>query len=176
MIRKVFRLLGRAATVLVALLLACNLYIIGARVIGGMDHPSIFGWSWAVVISGSMEDTISVNDVVVIHRQADYQPGDVITFRSSGSIVTHRIIEEAPDSYTTKGDANNAADLTPTLKADVIGRVVLVIPGIGKLIEYLRTPLGMLCLVAVGFALIEIPYRIQNQTKERGDEHEDSPN
>jgi signal peptidase len=151
--------------VLVALLLACNLYIIGARVIGGIDHPSIFGWSWAVVISGSMEDSISVNDMVVIHRQADYQPGDVITFRSADTIVTHRITEEHPDSYTTKGDANNAADLTPTMKSDVIGRVVLVIPGIGKFIEYLRTPLGMLCLVAIGFALIEIPYYIQTNRK-----------
>lgn len=165
MIPKVFRLLGRVATVLVAALLACNLYIIGARVIGGNDHPTIFGWSWAVVISGSMEDAIGVNDVVVIHGQEDYAVNDVITFRSAGSIVTHRIIEEHPDSYTTKGDANNTADLTPTLKSDVIGKVVLVIPGVGKVIEYLRSPLGMLCLLAVGFALIEIPYHIQNNRK-----------
>lgn len=165
MIRKIFRLLGRVATVLVAALLACNLYIIGARVIGGNDHPTIFGWSWAVVISGSMEDAIGVNDLVVIHGQEDYAVNDVITFRSADSIVTHRILEERPDSYITKGDANNTADLTPTLKSDVIGKVVLVIPGIGKFIEYLRTPLGMLCLVAVGFALIEIPYYIQTNRK-----------
>ena len=175
MIRKFFRLLGWVATALVALLLACNLYIIGARLIGGTDHPTLFGWSWAVVISGSMEDAIGVNDMVVIHAQEDYAVNDVITFRSAGSIVTHRIIGETPDSYTTKGDTNNTADLTPTSKSDVIGKVVLVIPGIGRLIEFLRTPLGMLCLVAAGFALIEIPYLIQSKSTERGDEHEEIP-
>ena len=30
---------------------------------------------------------------------------------------------------------------------DVLGRVVLVLPGVGGAVRLLRTPLGMLCLV-----------------------------
>lgn len=161
MIRKFLRLLSWAATALVALLLVCNLYTIGARVVGGVEHPTIFGWSWAVVISGSMEDTIQVDDLVVIHRQESYRAGDIITFHSGNTVVTHRIIGEDATGFITKGDANNAPDIHPVQPAHVIGKVVWVIGGVGTLIGYLRTPLGMLCLVAVGIGLIEVPYLIQ---------------
>jgi len=173
-IRRIFRILNRVVAVLAIILLGCNLYVIGARYICGVDQPAVFGWSWAVVISGSMEDAISVNDLVVIHEQDHYTTGDIITFRSNGAIITHRITAKTPDGYITKGDANNTEDLQPTLKQNVIGKVVWVIPGVGKAIEFLRTPLGMLCLVLVGVALIEIPYWLEQhkKTKKGGSRNE----
>lgn len=168
MIRKCLRLLSWAATALVALLLVCNLYTIGARLIGGVEHPTIFGWSWAVVISGSMEDTIQVDDLVVIHRQESYRTGDIITFHSGNTVVTHRIIGEDATGFITKGDANNAPDIQPVKPSHVIGKVVWVIGGVGTLIGYLRTPLGMLCLAMAGFAMVEIPYLLDRRAKDRG--------
>ena len=166
-IRPVLRFLGKAATVLIALLLVCNLYVLGARVIGGVSHPTVFGWSWAVVVSGSMEPAIQVNDLVVIHRQERYETGDVITFLSGNLTVTHRITGQTPNGFTTKGDANNIEDPTVVKETDVIGKVVLVIPAAGRVIELLRTPLGMLCLVAAGFALIEVPYLIELKARKK---------
>lgn len=161
LIRAAFRALGWVFTAVVAVLLACNVYTIGARYLTGNTHPTIFGWSWAIVISGSMEPEIGVNDLVVIHEQDGYRVGDVITFHSGSAIVTHRIAAESPEGFTTRGDANNTEDQAITKREDVIGRVVWVLPDIGRFIEYLRTPLGMACMVLIGFLLIEIPYLVQ---------------
>lgn len=151
------RILSGILTALIAGLLCCNLYLIGARAMGSEKHPGIFGYSAAVVISGSMSGSIEINDMVVFHREGQYLPGDVITYESGGALVTHRILEETEAGFITKGDANNTADREIVSAEQIVGKVVLVIPKIGKFIEYLRTPLGMTCTVLAGFALIEVP-------------------
>lgn len=40
---------------------------------------------------------------------------------------------------------------------DVLGRVIAVIPGAGGAVRFLRTPLGMLCLVLVLPLAIRLP-------------------
>jgi len=162
------RILSIVITVLLGLLLACNLYTIVARMVTKQLQPAVFGFSTAVVISGSMSDSIEVNDMVVIHRQKSYEVGDVITFETRGSLVTHRIIGETSLGFTTKGDANNSPDLDPVRQEQIVGRVVLVIPKIGRAIEFMRTPLGMTCLVVVGFALVEVPALIRRKSEETG--------
>ena len=157
------RILSGLLTGFLALILACNLYTIAMRYFAGVQQPAVFGYSTAVVISGSMSGSIEINDMVVIHREDSYAVGDVITFKSGDSLVTHRIVEETPDGFVTKGDANNAEDTRPVPPEAVVGKVVLVIPGIGLVIEYLRTPLGMTCLVLVGFLMIEIPAMIDRR-------------
>lgn len=120
-------------------------------------------------ISGSMEPAISVNDMVVVCETDDYQIGDVISFKSDRSVVTHRIVEITTDGYLTKGDANNTVDFAPVDKDDIVGMVMYTIPRIGILLGYLQTPLGMTCLVLLGVLLIEIPYLLdKSRTRRRG--------
>jgi signal peptidase len=158
---KVLKAVGKALsltlTILIAVVLLCNIYTIAARYIGGEQQPDIFGWSTAVVISGSMSGSIEVNDMVIIHRQDSYAVGDVVTFKSGSSIVTHRIIGEENGLFVTKGDANNTRDTDPLNPELIVGRVVKVIPGIGKGIEFMRSPLGLTCIVFVGFSLYWVP-------------------
>jgi len=170
-LKKALRLFNRGVTAILALLLGINLYIIGARLVGNNPQPAVFGWSWAVIISGSMEPEISVNDLVVVHKQKDYAVGDIITYKSESghSVITHRIVDITPEGYITKGDANNAADFSPVEKSDVIGRVVKAVPNVGIFIDYLRTPLGMTCIVLLGLLLIEIPYLLAKGRKSKGD-------
>ena len=156
-IKLIGRIVSIALTVVLAVLLACNLYLIAARAITGDPQPTVFGYSSAVVVSGSMSGAIEVNDMVICHREESYAPGDVITFKSGSSVVTHRIVKETQDGFVTKGDANNTTDLEPVLPEQVIGRVVLVVPKVGQLIAALRTPLGMICLVLIGYILIAFP-------------------
>lgn len=156
-IKLIGRIVSIALTVVLAVLLACNLYLIAARAITGDPQPTVFGYSSAVVVSGSMSGAIEVNDMVICHREESYAPGDVITFKSGSSVVTHRIVKETQDGFVTKGDANNTTDLEPVLPEQIIGRVVLVVPQVGQLIAALRTPLGMICLVLIGYILIAFP-------------------
>ena len=154
---KPLRVLSAIVTVILALLLAANVYVIAARAVTGEPQPTVFGFSAAVVVTGSMSPAIEPGDLVVCRRSADYAVGDVITFRSGASLVTHRIVCDTPDGFTTKGDANNVADADSVPRGAVVGKVVFTVPKLGIFIEKLRTPLGMTVLVLIGFALIELP-------------------
>ena len=127
-IRLAWRVLGWAISALLAVLLLCNLYTIAMRYFAGAVQPSVFGWSWAVVISGSMAPEIEVNDMVIVHEQDSYAPGDIITYESGSSVVTHRIIARTADGYITKGDSNNTEDMYPVPESAVIGAVAYVVP------------------------------------------------
>ena len=154
---KPLRVVSAVITAVLALLLAANVYVIAARAVTGEPQPTVFGFSAAVVVTGSMSPAIEPGDLVVCRRSADYAVGDVITFRSGASLVTHRIVGSAENGYITQGDANKVADADPAPRGAIVGKVVFTVPKLGIFIEKLRTPLGMTVLVLIGFALIELP-------------------
>ena len=84
-----------------------------------------------IVLSGSMEPSIKIGDIVVVKR-ANTLPrvGDIIAYKSSGLVVLHRVINVSNDKIITKGDANNAPD-NPITRNQVIGQLYLHIPYIG---------------------------------------------
>lgn len=162
------RVLGCLFTALLAILLISNLYTAALRHFTGKPQPTVFGWSWAVVVSGSMEPEISVNDLIIVRKHDSYEVGDIISFESNnGSVVTHRIIAKTDTTYTTKGDANNTSD-TPVSETAVIGKVAAIIPFLGIVIQFLRTPMGMLCLVLLGLLIILTSRILDKHTKDKG--------
>ena len=76
------------------------------------------------VKTGSMETNIHIGDYVLILKNTNYGVGDVITFKSNGQLITHRIVEEQEDKVITKGDANNAED-DAIPKSSIVGKVIL---------------------------------------------------
>lgn len=115
-----------------------------------------------VVLSGSMEPTISTGDVVVVDDvdPGDIEERDVITYLRSGADTptTHRVVGINEDggelSFVTKGDANDDPDASPVAASEVRGQVVFTIPYIGYVIEFVNTPTGFVALVVVPFALL----------------------
>ena len=91
---------------------------------------SLFGRSVLVVVTGSMEPSISEGDYILIEKcdTDKLEEGDIITFTSheediNGQLVTHRIIAKNADgSFTTKGDANPVADKKSVSPSDIEGR------------------------------------------------------
>ena len=161
---KVIRIIGKvlsiAFTAVLAFILFANVYALIVRSTTDEKQPAVFGWSWAVVISGSMEPYIHVNDLIVVHEEDEYFVGQDVAFYSGNSVVTHRVIEKHDDHYVTQGTANNTED-DPIVPESIIGRVVFVIPYFGVVIEWLRTPIGMLTLLCVGALLFELPNIIE---------------
>lgn len=162
------RIFGWLTNAVLLFLLLCNIYTIGVRHVTGTLQPDVFGWSWAVVISGSMEPEIGIDDLIIVKEKKEYHINDVVSYESGSSVVTHRIVEEGPNGYTTQGDANNTIDTSILSKSKIIGKVEFVIPNAGRLIRYLQSPLGMTCLVLIGFLIIEIPYLIEKGRREKG--------
>jgi len=152
--------------VLCGVALGVNLYHANASKLVGNQLPMPFGFGTAVVLSGSMEPAISVNDLIIVSENKRYAEGDIVVYQDGGSLVVHRVIEIDGNEIITKGDANNVAD-NPMEKSLVKGTVIGIIPGIGSLVRFIKTPTGTILFVLAAIVLIELPYRME---KKRDDE------
>ena len=102
--------------------------------------PKASGARPLTVLSGSMTGSYEIGDVVVV-KQVDTDElgiGDVITFQAQSgdpTLTTHRIVGMAYGSegtqFVTKGDANDAADLSPISPEQVRGEVWYAVPRVG---------------------------------------------
>lgn len=96
--------------------------------------PNIFGFTMLRITTGSMEPTYATDTLLVVKKQIKRNHGgDVISFYSTdpaleGAVNTHRVVSISQDGdnyiYTTKGDANNAADLYDAQSRYLIGKVI----------------------------------------------------
>jgi signal peptidase len=158
-IAKVLSWTSLVILVLIAFLLAY--YTIGSKIAertGGDFEPLI---SLYTIVSPSMTPNINVYDVVVnvkVNKPSDIKVGDVITFTSTSSIsrgftVTHRVVEVIEDengvSYKTKGDNNLSADSSPATYDNVIGKVILRIPQLGRVQYFLASQGGWIIAVVI---------------------------
>ena len=138
--------------------LGVNVYLANANSLVGNKLPMPFGCGAAVVLSGSMEPEMSKGDLIFVKEADTFEVGDIVVFQDGHSLVVHRIIEINGEEYITQGDANNTAD-DPISKKDIKGLVFFCIPGVGNIVNILKTPLGTLCIIALAILLIEIPRR-----------------
>lgn len=115
-------------------------------------------WRTYVVQSGSMEPSIMTGDVIVIRKQGGYAKNEVITFKDENErTVTHRVLElksSSPQSFITKGDANQTPDQETIKIEKVIGKVVWVIPKFGFVIKFIKSPWGFILCIIIPTALI----------------------
>ena len=130
------------------LLLVYNVYMLVARYALGDGMPTLFGYGGAVIVSGSMEDALGVNDFVITKAEDEYSVGDIITFYHGGVYITHRIVLVSGETYATKGDANAVQDDFSVHKSDVVGRVVCVWKGFGAAVQFLQSPAGFFSALA----------------------------
>ncbi len=121
--------------------------------------PRLFGCEIYHVISGSMEPAIPTGSVVYVKEieASDLQKDDVIAYYSSdenGAIITHRVVQNRVVSgeFITKGDANEKEDLTPVTYDRLIGKVVLSIPFLGRVLTMISGTSGKIfvaCLIVL---------------------------
>lgn len=137
-----------SASLFTVLFLLCLVFV-GLRVLG-------FGTF--IVTGGSMEPTIHKGSLIVVEPVLPDQVrvGDVITFQKYGQTTSHRVVtaEQAPAGrvFTTKGDANAAADPEPTVFPGRVGIVRTAIPAVGYAIAsvqaYWRLVLGLIAALS----------------------------
>ena len=125
--------------------------------------PMPFGYGMSVVLSGSMESRLSVDDLVIIKATDNYKVNDIVLFQDGNSLVIHRIIEIDGDTVTTKGDANNTAD-EPINKSQIKGVLVYDIAGLGAMVNILKQPVSVFIILAAAFLLTEFSYRKEKDT------------
>jgi signal peptidase I len=121
------------------------------------------------VLSGSMRPRFGPGDLVIVTPEAarDVRVGQVISLRipvGDHHVQTHRVLQVVRGGdhpvIRTKGDANNAPDpWTARLDGSTAWQVRLVVPKLGWLIVWLRSPWLRLLTVFVApafFALVAL--------------------
>ncbi len=158
-------LIRRIALAVLGILLGLNVYHANAQNLAGKSLPMPFGFGAAVVLSGSMEPTLSVNDVIFVRASESYNINDIVVYDSGREMIVHRITEHNGDTITTKGDANNASD-EPISAEAVKGKVVFSIPYVGVAVKALRSPVGMIVILLTAVLLTEGSFRRKKESDE----------
>lgn len=148
--------------ILCGILLGVNVYLANANSLVGNQLPMPFGYGAAVVLSGSMEPTLSKGDLIVVEEADSYAVDDMVVYQDGRSLVVHRVIEITEEGVITQGDANNTPDAPVEAKV-IKGKVWFYIPWVGELVNLLKTPIGTIVILASAILLVEIPRRREKQ-------------
>ena len=134
------------------ILILINAYFIVAQKFFKNDRATLFGFTYQVGLNYSMEPTLMPNDILITKAQGNYNLGDIVTFyaKDTNRITTHRIVEITQKGYITRGDSVTISSNDKEIEnADIIGKVVFVIPNLGAVLRILNKPVGLLLLVAI---------------------------
>lgn len=153
--------------VLISLIIGSTVYSWNAETLAGNAMPMPFGFGISVVLSGSMEPELSVDDLVFVIKADDYKVGDVVVYQYGSSLVIHRIDTIDGDEIVTKGDDNDTKD-DPISRAMIKGKAVGHIPFVGVAVRFLKSTLGTVLLIAAAIVLFELPY-LQKRKKAEAD-------
>ena len=132
--QKVWRVFANIVYGVVVALLLIGLYV-GVESKLNNQPASLLGYSLFTVKTGSMVPTLPIGSYIVTHNPEDpaaLPAGTIITFRTTtGSIITHRILEVVSDGgalYRTKGDNPiNSPDLELVSPDRVLGELKFVV-------------------------------------------------
>lgn len=161
--------LKKAGTVIISIILwvvilIAALFAFTTLATRDTDHvASLAGFTPLTVQSDSMAPTFCKGDLIIIQATdpSTLQEGDVITFHAiidnEYALNTHRIDKITTDngvrSYVTKGDNNEVSDTHVISDGDIVGKQVVVLPGIGNLMEFLSSSLGFLVIIVLPMLL-----------------------
>jgi len=127
------------------------------------DYPLL------VVASTSMLPTLDVSDIIIVQgtnaseiKAAPELEGDIIVYYGSSDIrIVHRAIDKKFENGTwyfqTKGDNNPGPDLWFSDKL-LVGKVIGVIPWIGNVPLFIRTPQGTVLIIFLFILMLLIEY------------------
>lgn len=135
---------------------------------------NVFGYSPIVLYdTKSMEPTFGADDLIIVKKQdaSQLKEGDIISFwgfiDGQRSIITHRIheviaLDDGTYCYQTKGDNNDLVDQDPMntfrqvdiYPEDVIGVYVTHVKGFGTVLNFIKSPNGILICFVIPLALL----------------------
>lgn len=156
--KKIIKVIGNIITsfliIILALVLVLSIYSFVELDIREKEYCNIFGYSIFQIETGSMSDTLEIEDIIIVKLgNEDIKKDDIITFRQDGNLVTHRLVRIEDQKYFTKGD-NNPTEDEPIEKGDILGKVEIIIPEVKIWKSVFKEPKVIISVVITVILLI----------------------
>lgn len=142
--------------IFIVFLIVYNLVIFIKKINNKNEIPSFLGYKNFIILSGSMEPTLNIGDVIFIKETEKIEENDIVSFNEKGNIITHRVVEKieqdekgGKEAYKTKGDANESEDQNLITKEDIEGVYCFKIPKIGIVITFLQSKVGIVVFLGI---------------------------
>lgn len=114
--------------------------------------PTLWGYKPLVIISGSMEPILKVGGILY-YKEIDtqeYKNNDIVVFKASKYLISHRIVEITDDGFITKGDANKNIDLNKVYFNKALGKGTnWSIPYIGYYADFIYKNKWILVIILI---------------------------
>ena len=107
--------------------------------------------TYVIVDGNSMEPRFRFGDLVLVRTESAYSAGDAVVYRNAemGRYVFHRIVGMDLSQYILKGDNNSWLDSYQPVQDEIIGKLWVHIPKLGRAVEWVRLPINMALKVAL---------------------------
>ena len=138
-LNKIVKIVVNVLVVILTVAIFFSIYNLISLKILHKDYSNIIGYSMFEVVTGSMEPTLNVGDLIIIKKENNYKVNDIITYRSDDDFITHRIVRIDEKYFYTRGDANNSDD-NKIVDSQIIGKSVFIIKNGGIWRKVLLTP------------------------------------
>ena len=133
------------------------LYIVVSPKIFKNFYP--FGIKTAIVLTGSMEPTLNIDDFVILRElKGRVNVNDIVSYKrpDEKNEVLHRVVRVDKNIVITKGDANNKED-DPIDVMQITGVYVRKVKYLGKIIAFFTKPLGVSFTVTLFLIILLFP-------------------
>lgn len=158
MVKKIKIVIRYFLYLIMSLVFGVMMYLGSAKAITGNAMPMPFGYGVGVVVSGSMEPFLSIDDVIIVKERDTYEVGELVVYQSKGVLVVHEIIRFEGDYVITKGSANNTED-DPVPIDNLKGEVVGIYEGAGNFVRFIKSPLGAVLILSVALLLLLMSFK-----------------
>jgi len=155
---------------IVLIVLLYNIILTGITEARKLEGFELLGYKAFIITSESMKPTINIGDIIITKKcsENDLNVDDIIAFIKNNEITnTHRIIkiteEDGKKFFVTKGDNNIVQDEKKISSNEIQGKVILTIPKLGKMIEFMEKKIVILVILLI--ILIILFFNIINNEK-----------
>ena len=143
--------------------LALSLFLLAPAQLGGST-------TYTSTVGDSMEPMFHKGDLALIRPASTYRVGDVVLYESPvlNRPVLHRIVVIQNGHYFFKGDHNDFVDPGYATRSELLGKLWVHIPKVGKALAFIGKPQHSALLAGLAVLFLAFPRARRRRKKGRG--------
>ena len=150
--------------IIIAIIAIINVTLLVKNKIFKEKIPYVCGYVPFIMQTDDMKPVINIYDLIIdkeIKSEEDINTGDIISFQYGDKIITQKIskivIQDGRKNYLMKSE--NSDNTIVTTFPNMTGKYVFKILYLGQVIEYTRTPFGLvlsIIIIVIPFIIVDL--------------------